>query len=864
MPWDKVFTMSVDSVVDAYEMDGENDRLVGRTDDWVIPLRLDTDRSGTFNSNITKQLSFLGSNTSSVVYNNKVYIFHGFINWNFDIDNFSPSTIGAYTNRAIMYDPSISGSVTFTQPLSDYRIKHIRPVPYVAYDSSACVHLDAIHILGGQSRMNGTLYSLHYKYNPTTDTYTQLASMPFARQGHSIVSVGNYIYVLGGNNSSGSIRNEVWRYDPNSNSWSTMTSMPRVRESFGVVEVNKRIFVFGGSSFSNTLEPLIDVYNTTSNTWSTLSSSKNLPTPRRHLQVKRVGNHALLVGGVLSDGTSTGVSEVFDLFNETWLTNLDDLSFKRSRFSLGIIGTNAYSTFGWEDQPLFGTNGGLWISDIMRISISSLVSSVATPTGFLLNNNIEGGLSTSWALTSNATHYTLNYEEVSSSTSVTLNNIQGNAYNLTNLTFGKEHLARVRACNSLGCSSYTSIVSLYVRPQTPTTISANNVTSSSATLRINSPLGAYDSVEFSYRVKNTSTWTTANLTSSTTLNITGLSGATTYEFRARTYISTPQLYSLNYSNTTEFTTITPIPLPPNNLTFDTPPRVDAGLNLKWNESTYATHYEVRIKLGSDGNYSTYTTTNLYYEFRNLNYGATYFIGVKAINLSGSSAYSSDVQATTSPKIPSLSGFITGNVATINISGMVGNYSFFRIWYRNVTDSGNFNYTEVYSIGDHNITNLLFEKTYEFKVSSFYTINNVDLESVDSFGNVGFSNIVTLSTGSARPQPDWEWSYTIAVGSNVYSVVNNNIFIMTANEWNEFTFKIKQFRDYKGLPEFTFTTVSSQTNFTTTILNQALNAIRDLSPHFTGGNTLPSNVVSGDLILKAEYFTRMRDCLNSIA
>ena len=115
-----------------------------------------------------------------------------------------------------------------------------------------------------------------------------------------------------------------------------------------------------------------------------------------------------------------------------------------------------------------------------------------------------------------------------------------------------------------------------------------------------------------------------------------------------------------------------------------------------------------------------------------------------------------------------------------------------------------------------------------------------------------------------PRPaNWNWSYNISSGSDVYGVSNEDIFIMPANEWNNFTNRINQFRQYKALSNASFTTVGSGTAFTTTIINQALNAIRGMSSHFTGGNTLPTNRSSGDNILVASYYTRMRDCLNSI-
>lgn len=345
----------------------------------------------------------------------------------------------------------------------------------------------------------------------------------------------------------------------------------------------------------------------------------------------------------------------------------------------------------------------------------------------------------------------------------------------------------------------------------------------------------------------------------------GLSAGTSYSFQQR-YAETSTLQASNWSNSATFSTESaPQPPPtPTGLTAGSPPRFDSGLKIVWNSSSGATLYRIRIKLGSGGTYGYYTTSNTNFTFFDLGYGNTYFIGVRAENNNGSSAYTSDVQFTTAPKIPTItSSSMDGpNLrVSITIGGMEGNWSFFRIWYRNVTDGGSWLYTQVSTTGSHWITGLISGKQYEFKVSSFYTVGGVDLESRDSSGNIGYSSSV-FYTINARPS-NWAWVTNIAQGQNVYDVIGKLIFIVRATEWNSFTNRVNDFRNYKGLSNYTFTSASYFNDFNRTILNEGLNAIRDMSAHFTGGNTLPSNLNVGDPIIIASYFTRMRDCLNSI-
>jgi hypothetical protein len=78
--------------------------------------------------------------------------------------------------------------------------------------------------------------------------------------------------------------------------------------------------------------------------------------------------------------------------------------------------------------------------------------------------------------------------------------------------------------------------------------------------------------------------------------------------------------------------------------------------------------------------------------------------------------------------------------------------------------------------------------------------------------------------------------------------------MVATEWNNFCTRINEFRAYKGLSNYSFTTVSSDNNCTPTIINQAVNAINEI------GFSI-SSVSTGSI--PASVFINMRNALNSI-
>lgn len=131
--------------------------------------------------------------------------------------------------------------------------------------------------------------------------------------------------------------------------------------------------------------------------------------------------------------------------------------------------------------------------------------------------------------------------------------------------------------------------------------------------------------------------------------------------------------------------------------------------------------------------------------------------------------------------------------------------------------------------------------------------------IDTSGNMSIATDgdTSLTIISSRPN-DWNWEYTIQSGGNFYSQNGKTAYIMRASHWNSFTARINQFRDYKGLSAYSFTSVVSETNATRAVINQAINAINDMLS-IGKMNTL----LAGDSV-KAQTFIDLRNKLNSIA
>lgn len=115
-------------------------------------------------------------------------------------------------------------------------------------------------------------------------------------------------------------------------------------------------------------------------------------------------------------------------------------------------------------------------------------------------------------------------------------------------------------------------------------------------------------------------------------------------------------------------------------------------------------------------------------------------------------------------------------------------------------------------------------------------------SLQAVGDGGFGSWVdseTIQLGYARPDEWTAW----------YKYSGNN-FDITASEWNDFCARINLFRRYKSpnLGNASFTSAVRGNNFRATQFNQAVGAIRDMSPRTyppseksTGNNVIASDI-----------------------
>ena len=594
--------------------------------------------------------------------------------------------------------------------------------------------------------------------------------------------------------------------------------------------------------------------------------------------------------------------------------------YSNSRNFTGLSSNTSYSFYAVYDE----TSTTLQSGNSSARTITTLVAPPNTPTGLNIISYFEGGIRIGWNSVSGATGYRYRFRLSGGTYGSGISVGTNLSVNVSSLGYGSLYDFQVQAFNSSGDSSWSSSVSGYVRPQTPTINSATNVTHSSATLRAFTVSGVVNFVVFSYR-KGSGSWTNV-FSDSYNVNITNLDASSSYEYYARTYISAGGgIYSLSNSSSSFFTTQSAPLLEQNTLnlvgdfgshTFGT----TRTFSVSGGSGTGSVSYEItsgNATVNSSTGVVTPTSGTGTYSIRATKSGDSTYLSkstsIVTINLSkaersapsqpSSVSWESNILTTTAT-VALVSGAthyrVNGGVGQTSrvFSGLnpVTSYSFTcyiasdsnyndspdsvaRVstspkanqsapsipTYINLTSSS----ITVISSGNKvrlGVSGVLHNSPHTFSgltPETSYMFYAVKSETSTLFESPNSSALVISTLETGRPLNWLDWDDVIFSGAEVSLVVGKDIYIMPALQWNSFTDRVNEFRYYVGLGIYSFTNVSSGDEVSLSVINEVLNALRDMNGYFTGGNSIPSNRVIGDNILDSALYLSMKNALNSI-
>jgi N-acetylneuraminic acid mutarotase len=215
-----------------------------------------------------------GDHQVSESYNGKLYGFGG---------------NGPGTANMKVYDPNSNVWTELAQ-------LNVNGIKWDTTSASSGIIGDKFYVAGGI--VNDDTSDKAFVYDISNNVWNQIASMPDNGRNHAAgIGYNGKFYVFGGRQNGNYPQTgmtESFVYDPSSDTWSSLESMPSGTGGHGqAVEVNGKLVIMGGEDCCESHD-LVYAYDVDSDSWQTLNDMKYA---RHGIAPVKVGNAVYVAGG---------------------------------------------------------------------------------------------------------------------------------------------------------------------------------------------------------------------------------------------------------------------------------------------------------------------------------------------------------------------------------------------------------------------------------------------------------------------------------------------------------------------------------------------------------------------------------------
>jgi N-acetylneuraminic acid mutarotase len=170
-----------------------------------------------------------------------------------------------------------------------------------------------IYVAAGMVGNTGMPLSLFERFDPATDSWTDLPDLPVAFRAGAGAAIGDRMYVVGGNSGGGN-GHQVFSYDIQTHRWRSETPLPAPRTNLAVVALGGKIYAIGG------LDPLyasrtVFVYSPATRRWS---QAAPLPVTLQAAAAVVFHGQIWVLGGADKAGAIQRKVWIYDPRKNTW------------------------------------------------------------------------------------------------------------------------------------------------------------------------------------------------------------------------------------------------------------------------------------------------------------------------------------------------------------------------------------------------------------------------------------------------------------------------------------------------------------------------------------------------------------------
>jgi N-acetylneuraminic acid mutarotase len=175
--------------------------------------------------------------------------------------------------------------------------------------------------------------------------------MPTPRANGAAAVLGGKLYVVGGGNEVTTALSTVEAYDPSTDSWTSLASLPRGRVYLAAAATNGRLVALGGatgdaSPFQTSAVPDVDIYDPATNSWT---MGAPMPFPNYTLTAAALGGTVYVAGGYSHiQGFQQPLAAVhaYDVAADSW-TARAALPTPRGQAGAAVVGGTLYVAGGY-------------------------------------------------------------------------------------------------------------------------------------------------------------------------------------------------------------------------------------------------------------------------------------------------------------------------------------------------------------------------------------------------------------------------------------------------------------------------------------------------------------------------------------
>ncbi|MDE0142429.1 MAG: hypothetical protein OXI80_03800 [Caldilineaceae bacterium] len=190
----------------------------------------------------------------------------------------------------------------------------LAPMPEPAHHMMVTAHSGKVFVFGGGPDLSWQATASIIVYDPGNDTWTEAGLMPERRMSGEAVSLGDFVYLVGGTGGT----TALLRFDPAEDSWAVLPGPSQPREHVAAVAFDDELWVIGGRWGGTGALATVEIFSPTSGSWR---DGPEMIEARSGFGAAVVGDRIVVAGGEILGArpwTALASAEVYDTESGAW------------------------------------------------------------------------------------------------------------------------------------------------------------------------------------------------------------------------------------------------------------------------------------------------------------------------------------------------------------------------------------------------------------------------------------------------------------------------------------------------------------------------------------------------------------------